>query len=82
MALIWSDSEEAVGTLYCVSQKARNIKATFLQLRQVCTGLIDASVFTFQSSSLFIIILYFYLSFLSPFYVFLALLPFSTSASI
>jgi len=37
-------------------------------------GLVDASVFTFLSSSLFILLLYFYLSFLSPFYVFLALL--------
>ena len=35
MALIWSDSVGADGTLYCVSQKARNIcvaiRATFLQ---------------------------------------------------
>jgi len=45
-------------------------------------GMIDASVFKFLSSYLFILLLYFYLSFLGPFYVFLVLLLFATSASI
>jgi len=39
-------------------------------------GLIDASVLTFLPSSLFILLLYFYLSFLSLFYAGLALLFF------